>query len=211
MNDGLQESGTGRFRLLLATGNQGKVRELRDLFAVLPIDLLDLNDFDSVEEVSETGSTFEENAVLKASGYARQTGVWALADDSGLEVAALGGAPGVYSARFAGAETGYDIKIAALRRQIDAGGETDRRARFVCVMALAAPNGEIRFTAEGICEGTIADAPRGTLGFGYDPVFVPDGFDRTFGELEEGMKQQISHRGRAAAQILRYLLDFIDV
>lgn len=202
---------TGRFRLLIATGNRGKARELRRLFAELPVEFLDLNDFARISEAAETGASFRENAALKAAGYARQTGIWALADDSGLEVEALGGAPGIYSARFGGPAAGYDTKIAALLRQIaDAGGRS-RRARFVCAMALAGPGGEIRFEAVGICDGTIADAPRGTLGFGYDPVFIPEGFDQTFGELPDDIKQQISHRARASAQILRYLLDFIDV
>jgi XTP/dITP diphosphohydrolase len=199
------------FRLLVATGNQGKIRELRGLLSDLPIELMGLNEIDGIIEIDETGATFRENAGLKATGYARQTGLWALADDSGLEVKSIGGAPGVQSARYAGTNTGYDVKIGTLLKQIDAVGGSDRRARFVCAMALADPEGTILYTAEGICEGRIARGPRGTFGFGYDPVFIPDGFDLTFGELRDDIKQQISHRARASAQIMRYLRDFIDV
>lgn len=212
MSQDRQRTGAAaHFRLLIATGNRGKARELRRLFADLPVELLDPNDFARISEAAETGTSFRENAALKAAGYARQTGIWALADDSGLEVEALGGAPGVYSARFGGPAAAYDTKIAALLRQIAEAGGRNRRARFVCAMALADPGGEIRLEAAGICDGTIPDAPRGTLGFGYDPVFIPEGFDRTFGELPDDIKQEISHRARASAEILRYLLDFIDV
>lgn len=199
------------FRLLVATGNRGKVRELCELLADVPVELVDLSDFPDLKDIEETESTFRGNAELKASGYARQTGMWTLADDSGLEVDALGGAPGVYSARFAGAESSYETKIAELLSQIQKAKKPDRRARFVCAIALAAPDGKIEYTTEGRCEGAIAERPRGTHGFGYDPVFLPDGFDRTFGELPGDIKQQISHRGRAAREINRYLLDFIEV
>jgi XTP/dITP diphosphohydrolase len=162
-------------------------------------------------DVEETGSTFQENAVLKARAFAAQTGELCLADDSGLEIEALGHAPGVYSARFAGADTGYDIKISKLLTLLEQTGDVARRARFACVMALADPGGEVLHTAEGICAGRIAPEPRGTNGFGYDPIFIPDGFDRTFGELDAGTKREMSHRGRAARLILRYLLDFIGL
>jgi XTP/dITP diphosphohydrolase len=175
------------------------------------VELVSLGDFPDLKEIDETESTFRGNAELKASGYARQAGIWTLADDSGLEVDALGGAPGVYSARFAGAGSSYETKIAELLSQIGKAKNLDRRARFVCAMAIAGPDGNVSFTTEGRCEGAIAESPRGTRGFGYDPVFVPDGFDHTFGELPGDIKQQISHRGRAAREINRYLLDFIEV
>ena len=196
--------------LVLATSNPGKVSELREMLAELPIQLKDLKAFPGIRDVDETGTTFQENAVLKARGFAIQTKELCLADDSGLEVEALGNAPGVYSARFAGADTGYDVKIPKLLALLDDTGDRARRARFVCVMALADPQGRVIHTANGVCAGTIANRPRGTNGFGYDPIFIPDGFDKTFGELEETTKREISHRGRAARLILRYLLDFME-
>lgn len=195
-------------KLVLGTGNPGKVRELRELFRGLPFDLMSLKDFAHIEDVSETGSTFEENAILKARGFAAQTGHLALADDSGLEVEALGNAPGVLSARFAGVEAGYPTKMQKLLDMLAETGDQSRRARFVCVMALVRPGGDLLYTAAGTCPGTISTEPFGTSGFGYDPIFVPDGFDRSFGELGDEVKSQISHRARAAELIIRYLLDF---
>jgi XTP/dITP diphosphohydrolase len=197
--------------LVLATGNQGKVRELRDLFRNIPYELKSLRDFEQIRDVDETGSTFEENAILKAQGFAIQTGHFSLADDSGLEVEALGNAPGVLSARFAGSDAGYDVKIAKLLQMIDATADRTRRARFVCVMAISDPNGNVLNTSRGICNGTIARAPLGKNGFGYDPIFIPDGFGQTFGELGDDVKSRLSHRARAAELIIRYLLDFTGV
>lgn len=197
--------------LVLATGNQGKVRELRGLFREIPYELKSLRDFERIQDVDETGATFEENAILKAQGFATQTGHFSLADDSGLEVEALGNAPGVLSARFAGADAGYDLKIAKLLEMIEATDDQRRRARFVCVMAISDPSGNVLNTSRGVCEGTIASAPLGRNGFGYDPVFIPDGFDQTFGELGDDVKSRLSHRARAAELIIRYLLDFTGV
>lgn len=194
--------------LLIATNNAGKVRELSELLSGFPLNLNRLADFDGVVEVEESGSTFEENAALKAKGYALQTGMLALADDSGLEITALGGAPGVLSARYGGDTTPFDEKIAMLLSELENAASRDRSARFVCVMAIANPMGEIEFTAEGICTGTLTMNPRGTGGFGYDPIFIPDGFDRTFGELASDIKQQISHRGRAIRKIIPFLRGF---
>ena len=197
--------------LLIATNNAGKVRELGGLFSGIPVTLQSLSGFPDIVEVDETGTSFLENAVLKAKGYAAQTGLMALADDSGLEVAALNGAPGIYSARFAGEDTSYDIKIDRLLKLLTESESPDRSARFVCSMAVADKNSDIKFTAEGICSGTIAFSPRGNGGFGYDPVFVPDGYDLTFGELPESVKQQISHRARAFHEIMQFLRGFIAV
>jgi XTP/dITP diphosphohydrolase len=197
--------------LVLATSNAGKARELRELFRGVPLDLKSLRDFVDIRDVAETGSTFEENAILKAQGFASQTGHRALADDSGLEIEVLDGAPGVVSARFAGAEAGYDVKIKKLLQLIDDTGDKERRGRFVCVMAIADPGGRVLRTALGVCNGTIANAPRGANGFGYDPIFVPDGYDQTFGELGDDVKSRISHRSKAAQVIIRYLLDFTGV
>jgi XTP/dITP diphosphohydrolase len=197
--------------LLIATNNTGKLNEFTGLLTGLPVRLLSLAEFENIGEVEETGITFEENAVLKARGYALRAGMWAMADDSGLEVEALGGRPGVYSARYAGRDSGYEQKMAALLNELNETGDADRRARFVSVIAIADEQGDIKFLAEGICTGTIAEAPRGKNGFGYDPVFIPDGFWQTFGELTVGVKDEISHRARATAKIIRYLRDFTGV
>lgn len=199
------------FRLLIATKNKGKVVELEKLFADLPVLLKNLNDFPNAPDVEETGKSFAENAALKARVYSRQTELWALADDSGLEVAALGGAPGVFSARYAGETASDGENVEKLLREINEIGDQNRAARFVCAIAVADHAGQIKFAAEGSCDGVIIGEPRGANGFGYDPVFVPDGFAATFAELPAAVKQEISHRGRAAAKIIRYLRDFIAV
>jgi XTP/dITP diphosphohydrolase len=192
--------------MLIATKNRGKVEELRGLMIDVPVKLVNLLDFPDIPDVQETGSTFEENAILKASEYARRSGLWAIADDSGLAVDALGGEPGVYSARYGSDDLSFDGKMALVLERL--AGKSSRVARFVCSVAIAEPSGEVLFTAEGICPGSMADSLRGTGGFGYDPIFVPDGFDRTFGELPDAVKQQISHRSRATAVLIRYLLHF---
>ncbi len=197
-------------KLLVATQNLGKLAELRLLLAGLPIDLMGLSDFENITEVPETGSTFIANAKLKASGYACQTGLFALADDSGLQVDALDGRPGVLSARYGG-DTDFDEKMQMLLREMDGSTNDLRTARFVCSIAIAAPTGEILYTTEGICPGEIASSPLGNGGFGYDPIFIPDGFNETFGELSTAVKQKISHRARAFEQIMPFLRDFIAV
>ena len=182
---------------------------MRELFAGHPVEIRSLADFPEIGDIEETGSTFQENAELKAREFARQTGVLCLADDSGLEVTVLGGAPGVHSARFAGPDTGYAEKMAKLLAMMDEAGREDRRARFVCAMSLADVDGRILHTVEGECRGRIAERPSGTSGFGYDPIFIPDGFAQTFGELGDDVKQRISHRAKAAELVSRYLLHFI--
>lgn len=194
--------------LLIATKNVGKIKELEKLLADAPVQLKSLNDFPKAFEPEETGGTFTENAVLKARSYALQTGLWALGDDSGLKVEALGGAPGVFSARYAGAGATDAERIEKLLREIKETNDANRRARFVCAMAVADTAGEVEFVAEGICDGVIALAARGANGFGYDSVFIPDGFSETFGELSGDIKQQISHRARGSAKIIQYLRRF---
>lgn len=195
-------------KLVVGTNNAGKIRELNELLKDLPVEISGLNNFENIADVEETGATFADNAILKATDYARQTGLWALSDDSGLEVEALDGAPGVYSARYAGEKAGDADRIEKLLHELTATGDAVRRARFVSVMAVADETGEIRFLAEGVCEGTIAPDPRGTNGFGYDPIFVPDGYTETFGELSSTVKQEISHRSRAIKKIIRFFRDF---
>lgn len=197
--------------LLLATKNAGKIRELAELLADLPICLRGLSEFRNVVEPEETGATFSENAVLKAKYYALQTGLWALADDSGLEIESLGGAPGIFSARYAGENVSYSEKMNKLLQEMNNTNSGNRRARFVCAMAVVDETGNIKFLSEGICNGKIAANPCGTNGFGYDPIFIPDGFSETFGELSNEIKQKISHRLRAIEKIIRFLCDYTAV
>jgi len=195
-------------QFLLATRNKGKIAEMRTLLADAKITLIGPDELNIADDVEETGSTFAENAMLKASSYARASGLHSMADDSGLEVSALGGRPGVYSARYAGIGTGYDEKIGALLAEIESTGSADRTARFVSHITIADPSGKLLFEAEGICPGSIRNTPLGNNGFGYDPVFIPDGFDKTFGELGDKVKQTISHRSIAISKIIRFLRDF---
>ena len=191
--------------LLIATGNAGKLREIRALLCDLPITLLSLADVPTVEEVAETGSAFGENAALKALGYARQAGVLTLADDSGLEIDGLGGAPGVRSARYLGDHASYADRMNALLAAVKDVKGGARTARFVCALAIASEKQKMLYTTEATCEGRIAEAPRGSGGFGYDPFFIPQGFTKTFGELPADIKNGISHRGRALAEARQFL------
>lgn len=193
-------------KLLIATNNAGKVAELRAMLNI-PLEIVGLDSFADIIEVEETGDTFDENARLKAIGYARQTGLTALADDSGLEVVALEGRPGVLSARYGG-DTPFAEKIDLLLDELAQTNDKERQARFVCSIAIAETSGEILFTANGICDGRIARNPRGDLGFGYDPIFIPNGYEMTFGELVSHEKHKISHRGRAFLQIIPFLRHF---
>lgn len=181
--------------LVLATRNTDKVVEIREILRGLDVRLVSLDAYAEVPEVEETGETLEANAILKAREVARATGASALADDTGLEVAALDGAPGVYSARYAGPDATYADNCAALLRAL-AGVPEPRRACFRTVVALATPGGDAE-TVEGVCAGVIASVPRGSLGFGYDPLFVPEGSSRTFAEMTLEEKNTLSHRGRA--------------
>ena len=200
-----------RFELLVATRNEGKVRELRDKLTALPVVLRSLAEFPHIGEVAETGTTFAENAAIKASEYARLSGIPSFADDSGLEVDALGGRPGVLSARYGGEDRDYAAKMRMLLDEIASSGSADRSARFVCSVAFALSSGDIAYRAEGVCTGEIAPEPRGEGGFGFDPIFIPSGYGQTFAELPETVKAEISHRARATKIIMRYLPDFIGV
>jgi XTP/dITP diphosphohydrolase len=187
-------------KLLLGTANKGKVSELREIFAGLDVELVTppevgLGDMDP----EETGTTFAENARLKAVAFATASGLPTLADDSGLEIDALGGEPGVHSKRYAGPDATDADRIALVLRKLEGVPDQKRTARFRCCMALATPHGVIG-TVDGTCEGSIGHAPRGTNGFGYDPVFVLAGGTHTMAELPSAEKNQISHRGRAAVE-----------
>ena len=192
-------------KILIATKNRGKFREIKILLSHLPVLLCDLNEFQQIQEVEETGKTFAANATLKAKGYALQTGLWTIADDSGLEVDALSGRPGVFSARYAGENASDEEKIEKLLGELNHVKSSERQARFVCAVAVSDEKGEIQFLAEGGCRGEISFNKSGTNGFGYDPVFIPEGFEQTFGELSGEVKQEISHRARAITKIIQYL------
>ncbi len=192
--------------IVAATRNPGKIREIRLLLAQIPVRLVGLDEYPDAGEIEETGSTFVENAELKATGYARLTGEMAVSDDSGLVVDALAGAPGVQSARYAGAGASDAERIRKLLDEI--GSADERSARFVCAISVADRNGRILRSVEGKCEGRIALVPTGENGFGYDPVFIPTGFSRSFGELPDEVKSQISHRADASRKIMRFFADF---
>lgn len=196
-------------KLLVATGNKGKIKELENFLSGVNIQIKGLSDFENISQVRETGKTFAENSALKAKSYAAQTGLWALADDSGLEVDYLNGAPGVFSARFAGENATDQENIEKLLAELsEITKEKNRRARFVCLMTIADEKGEVKFNARGVCEGRIAVNPSGTNGFGYDPVFIPEGFEQTFGELSADFKKKLSHRAQAMEKIIEYLSRF---
>jgi len=191
-------------RLALATGNRGKIVEICALLSGLELEVLTRSDFRDWPTLDERGDTFEENAASKALELSRWAGIPALADDSGLEVEALDGAPGVLSARFAGVQGDDAANIALLLRGMEGIPPEERKARFVCVLVLASPGG-LNLRIRETCEGSITTAPRGGGGFGYDPVFVPDGMDRTMAELSPEEKNAVSHRGKALRR-LRSLL-----
>jgi XTP/dITP diphosphohydrolase len=193
-------------KLLVATGNPGKLKELAGLFADVPFDLVSLADVGIDEEVPETGETFEDNAILKAVGYAAMSGMWTVADDSGLEVDALGGAPGVLSARYAGEDATDAQRIALLLQNLENVTEDRRQARFRCVMALSRPDMPPELF-QGTCDGTIVKSPRGSRGFGYDPIFLFPELGRTMAELAEEEKSLVSHRGIAARKAAVALRD----
>ena len=197
-----------KISILIATNNAGKITEMRRFLGDINIQLCGLGDFPGIIEPEETSTTFTGNAVLKAVSYALQTKMWSLADDSGLEVAALGGAPGVYSARYAGENAGDAEKYNKILRELEHTPDEKRRARFVCAMAVSDEKGNVKFVAEGVCSGKIASSASGANGFGYDPIFIPDGFEQTFGELSGEIKQKISHRAQAIAKIIRFLQSF---
>jgi len=187
-------------KLVIASHNEGKVRELGELFAPYGIDCVSAGSL-GLPEPAETGDTFEANALLKARAAAAGSGLMALADDSGIEVEALGGAPGIHSARWGGEERDFGKAMQRLHEELEATGGAYRRANFICALALAAPNGEdVTFT--GRVFGSIHWPPRGDRGFGYDPIFVPDGHTETFGEMDPGLKNALSHRMRAFEQMI---------
>ena len=196
--------------LVIATRNKGKIAEIARILKfeeVDPIEVKSVAEFD-IDDVEETGSTFEENALLKALTVARATGFPALADDSGLSVDVLGGAPGIYSARYSGVHGDDEANIDKLLKELS-NPSLDRAARFVAVIALANPDGS-HIMARGALLGSIAESKRGKNGFGYDPIFIPTGSKRTLGEYLPQEKDEISHRARALAEIAPKVPGFLN-
>ena len=191
--------------IVAATGNQHKLAEYAQLLDGQNIELKSLNDYPVYPDPEENGKSFKENAEIKALAACKYCDVPAFADDSGLEVEALDGRPGIHSSRYADTDT---ERIAKLLKELE--GKENRRARFVCVIAIAA-NGEVIETFEGEVKGTILTAPRGENGFGYDPVFQPDGFDKSFAELTQEEKNRISHRANAYAKALEFVEDEMSI
>lgn len=200
-------------KLLIATGNKGKAKEFAEMLADFGVECRDLSTVTGVVEPEETGSTFRANACLKASYYAKAAGCWALADDSGLEVDAIGLKPGVKSARWAAmhnAGIGDQANNTLMLKQIESVPDEQRTGRFVCVLALAEPQGRVILTARDTIEGVILRSPRGSNGFGYDPLFLVPSLGKTTAELSPDQKHAISHRGKALRR-LRELIEQTEV
>jgi len=191
--------------LLIGTGNLGKVTEIKRVLQDLPLKLHVISDFPVINEPDENGSSYVENAIIKAKSYSEQTGLWTLADDSGLEVASLDGLPGLKSARFGGEGLSDSDRTSLLLSKLAAVDHHKRSARFVCAMVVVTPTGDVINVAHGICQGRIATAPSGAKGFGYDPVFIPTGYEETFAEMPFKLKNTISHRGKALAATREFL------
>jgi XTP/dITP diphosphohydrolase len=191
-------------RLLIGTTNPGKIREITRLLEAAPVDLVTLDAWPSVAAPDETGQTFEQNARAKADYYARATGELTVAEDSGLEIDALGGRPGVESARYGGDHATYPEKFARLYEELRASGSGDRTARFICALSVASP-GRILFETRGTVEGRIAPVPAGTEGFGYDPIFFYPPFGCTLAEATAEQKAAVSHRGKAVRALAAFL------
>lgn len=193
-------------KVVLATGNEDKVREITDILAPHGFEVISLREFPEIGEIIEDGATFRENAMIKATAVSRYTGLLALADDSGLEVDALDGAPGIYSSRFAGKEKDDQANNRKLLDLLSGIPLERRTARFQCVVAIAEPDGWVHI-AEGFCEGIIVEEPRGQGGFGYDPLFYVPAYERTFAELDPAIKNRISHRAKALEGAVDILSD----
>ena len=191
--------------LIIASSNQHKITELKSILADSKFTVLSMSEAGFCHEVEETGTTFEENAILKARSIALEKHTYVFADDSGLEVEALDYRPGVYSARYAGKGASDSDKIRKLLGELK--DKKNRKARFVSVIAISKPDGTVE-TFRGEVNGTIIDEPRGENGFGYDPIFVPDGYDKTFAELLSDIKNSISHRAKSSAKMLKAIMSY---
>jgi XTP/dITP diphosphohydrolase len=192
-------------RIVAASHNEGKVRELAALLAPFGVECISAARM-GLPEPDETGTSFAANAAIKAEAAAKQSGMTALADDSGLEVAALDGAPGIHSARWGGRNKDFGLAMARVHRELEAKGASDARANFTCALALAAPEGPAEIF-EGKVFGALIWPPRGSRGFGYDPIFVPEGYTQTFGEMAPELKNELSHRMRAFEKLMAATYD----
>lgn len=193
-------------KILFATTNQGKLKEIRSILADLDCTIVSLKDAGITSQVEENGQTFEENARIKATAFAKESGMMTFADDSGLEVDYMDKAPGVYSARFLGEDTSYDIKNQYIIEKLSTAKEEERTARFVCAICCAMPDGTV-YETKGVIEGMIAHAPAGENGFGYDPIFYVPKYGKTTAELSPEHKNEISHRGLALKAMKEKLVD----
>lgn len=201
-----------RHKIVIATKNRGKSKEIARLLSIPQIDFLPLADLVSADyKVDEIYSTYYENAFLKAKSAAIVSGLPAIADDSGLEVDALDGAPGVFSSRFSGIEGNDEENIRKLLLLLKGVPDEERTARFRCVAVAYFPEEDIVLCSEGVCEGRIITEKRGSGGFGYDPVFIPEGYSVTFAEMSLAQKNKISHRAKAFRLLRRKLLDFLEI
>ncbi len=200
---------TEKIEMILGTRNHGKIAEFRSLFKGMQIRLLSFYDFPDIPAVVEDGKTFEQNAAKKAKSIAKTTGRMAVSDDSGLEVDFLDAVPGVYSARFAGEKATDRDNARKVLKMLDGVPWQERTARFVCVICAATPRGK-SVSAEGTCTGRISFEMRGSHGFGYDPIFVPDGYQLTMAEMEPELKNKISHRADAMKNFRKVLKGFLE-
>ena len=205
----MERHGFDMKRVIFATSNEGKMDEIRDILKDLDIELLSLKDAGLNPQIEENGNTFEENAIIKAKAVMELTGEMVLADNSGLEVDYLDKAPGIYSARFLGEDTPYSIKNQYIIDKLSNAQGEERSAKFVCVIALALPSGEV-ITRQGVIEGYIAEKISGEHGFGYDPIFYVPEFECTTAELSFEHKNQISHRGIALSKMKELLKQYIS-
>lgn len=196
-------------KLIFATGNQGKLKEIREIMADLDVEVLSMKEAGVQTEIEENGTTFEENAVIKARAVGKLTGELTLADDSGLEIDYLNKEPGVYSARYMGEDTSYHVKNASLIKRLEGVPMEQRTARFVCVIAAVFPDGRVE-TARGTIEGVIGYKERGENGFGYDPIFYVPELNCSTAELTPGQKNEISHRGKALRKMKEILKEAWD-
>ena len=196
-------------KLIFATGNQGKLKEIREIMADLDVEVLSMKEAGVQTEIEENGTTFEENAVIKARAVGKLTGELTLADDSGLEIDYLNKEPGVYSARYMGEDTSYHVKNASLIKRLEGVPMEQRTARFVCVIAAVFPDGRVE-TARGTIEGVIGYEERGENGFGYDPIFYVPELNCSTAELTPGQKNEISHRGKALRKMIEILKEAWD-
>lgn len=196
-------------KIILASNNKGKIAEVKEILKDMNVEVISMKEAGLDVDIEENGSTFEENAIIKAEAIMKMTGEITIADDSGLEVDYLNKEPGIYSARYMGHDTSYDIKNNAIIQRLDGVKGTDRSARFVCAMAVVFPDGK-NIIARGTMEGLIADKPMGENGFGYDPIMYLPEYQKTSAQLSSEEKNKISHRGKALEKLKTQLQEYLS-